>query len=371
MKIGIDAKWYFEGPPSGKRVVRNLVDHFLKNDKVNHYYLFFDRRFKGAEFYGSRYRNVTCCYVWADNNLISNVVILPRLSKRFGLDVVLYQNFISPFDKSKRIAYIHDVLFLSNPEYYTIYERLYFAPLRFLTKLAELVVTVSEEEKMRLLKYKYASDPDKVIVAYHGVDESFVPKERLGSNKIAEVRARYRLPEDFLLYVGRLNLRKNVDHLLEAIPLLKDKFIPLVIVGADDWKKSNHMVIIKNLGIEERVQFTGAIFDDLNVVYALGKVFCFPSYAESFGLPPLEAMAAGLPVVVSNTTSLPEICGEAGNFIDPNSSPQIAATIDLLLADQDLYQEKRNQGINRASTFTWDNTVQVLLNSMRRLVANK
>ncbi|MBI1770268.1 MAG: hypothetical protein HYR67_18010 [Bacteroidetes bacterium] len=142
MKIGIDAKWYFEGPPSGKRVVRGLVDSILTMDDDNHYYIFLNRRHKSEEFSTQGKKKVTLCYVWAGNNFLSTVFVLPFFSNRYSLDCLLYQTFISPFDKGKRVAYIHDVLFLSNPEYYTIYERLYFTPLKFLTKRSHLIITV-------------------------------------------------------------------------------------------------------------------------------------------------------------------------------------------------------------------------------------
>jgi len=273
----------------------------------------------------------------------------------------LYQTFISPFGKGRKIAYIHDVLFLSNPEFYTLYERLYFAPLKLLTHWASAIITVSNEEKNRLLKYKYAEDPDKIVVAYHGVDPSFAPRESQPVAAVEEMRRKFNLPDLFLLYVGRLNLRKNIDNLLRAVPLLEDKKVLLVIVGADDWKKTNHGRIIRQLGIESRLNFTGAIYKDLGVVYSLATVFCFPSQAESFGLPPLEAMASGVPVVVSNTTSLPEICGEAGNYINPDRPEEIASAIDNLLINHQLYEHKKQLGLKQAKKFTWERAAQTTI----------
>jgi len=368
MKIGIDAKWYFEGPPSGKRVVRSLVDHMLEIDDENEYYIFLNKKSIAENFKWKSKKNVKCFYVWAGNNLLSDLFILPFYSNRYGLDALLYQNFISPFDKAKRIAYIHDVLFLSNPEYYTIFERLYFAPLRFLTKRSDAIITVSEEEKNRLLQYGFSDDAEKIVVAYHGVDDSFMPREKIPTATLEEARQKFDIPDRFLLFVGRLNLRKNVDNLLRAIPLLEDKTIPLVIVGADNWKKSNHEVIINTLGIQHRVHFTGAIYKELGAIYAMGTVFCFPSYAESFGLPPLEAMASGIPVVVSGTTSLPEVCGKAGNYVDPNNPVDIAQKIDALLMDGHLYAEKKILGLEQAKKFTWKQAAESVIKCIKATV---
>ncbi|MBS1505292.1 MAG: glycosyltransferase family 4 protein [Bacteroidetes bacterium] len=363
MRIGIDAKWYFEGPPSGRRVVRCLTDALIALDDKNEYFILLNSKHKNRKFPGSTRKNVTCCYVWAGNNLLSNVFVLPYFSSKHKLDVVLYQNFVSPFDSAKRIAYIHDVLFLSNPEFYTAYERLYFSPLKFLTKRSDRIITVSEEEKRRLLKYGYGNESTKIDVAYHGVDPTFKPIEEYSRETLNQIKVKYNLPEEFLLFVGRLNLRKNIDNLLRAIPHLKNKNIPLVIVGADNWKKSNHIEIIKILGIENRIVFTGAIYDELPIVYAMAKIFCFPSFAESFGLPPLEAMASGVPIVVSNTTALPEICGDAGTYVTPDKPEEIANEIDALLADSERQLEYRRKGVERAKKFTWEEAAKAVLKS--------
>jgi len=362
MKIGIDAKWYFEGPPSGKRVIRSLVDNMLEIDDKNEYFIFLNKKHKAESFPFKNKKNVTLLYVWSGNNALANLFVLPLFSNKYDLDVTLYQTFSSPFDRAKRIAYIHDVLFLSNPEYYTIYERLYFAPLKSLTRRSNAIITVSEEEKKRLLHFRYSDHPEKITVVYHGVDSSFAPPGKNNNAMIEHLKRKFNLPNAFLLFVGRLNLRKNVDNLLRAIPLLKNKEIPLVIVGADNWKKSNHTAIIKGLGVENRIHFTGAVYKELGMIYSMATIFCFPSHAESFGLPPLEAMASGVPVVVSNTTSLPEICGQAGTYVNPDRPDEIAAAIDNLLGNRQLYEEKRQLGLVQAKKFTWKRAAQITIN---------
>lgn len=360
MKIGIDAKWYVEGPPSGRRVVRALVDALVQNHPEHEFYLFLDRRQQRVPFPFSA-KHIHCVYVWARNNQLSNLFVVSHHASRLKLDVVLYQNFISLFGSSRKVAYIHDVLFLSNPEYYTLTERLYFSPLRFLTRRADAVITVSEEERKRLIRFSYASDPARISVAHHGVDSSFKPRELHDPTLVKSIQDRYQLPERFLLYVGRLNLRKNVDNLLRAIPLLKDQGIPLVVVGSSNWKESDHESTVQSLGIGNRIRFIGSVFENLGVIYSLSTVFCFPSFAESFGLPPLEAMASGVPVVVSNTTSLPEVCGDAGTYSDPNDPASIAAAIDSLLGNDQFYADKRRRGLSQAARFTWQRAATTVL----------
>lgn len=367
MKIGIDAKWYFEGPPSGRRVVRALTDALLQLDDRNEYVIFLDSRFRKEKFYIPQGRKATCEYIWAGNNLLSNLFVLPRASARSRVDVLLCQNFVSPLG-TRQVAYIHDVLFLSHPQFYTLIERIYFSPLRFLTRFARRVITVSEEEKKRLVSHHFGK-PAIIDVIHHGVDPGFHPLPGYPVTVVEEIKQRYKLPDRFILFVGRLNLRKNVENLLRALPLMKDQLIPLVIVGADDWKQSAYRKIVEDLRLSQRVHFTGAIHSDLGIVYALSTLFCFPSHAESFGLPPLEAMASGVPIVVSNTTSLPEVCGEAGTYINPESPSEIAHAIDNLLSNGQLYDQKRALGLKQASKFTWQATAARVIETMKSATA--
>jgi glycosyltransferase involved in cell wall biosynthesis len=371
MRIGIEAKWYFEGPPSGKRVIRNLVDTMLKIDRENEYVIFLHAKHRDQKFPYPEHEKLKLCYVWAGNNALSNIFVIPFYAGKYKLDAVLYQTFSSPFGKAKKIAYIHDVLFLSNPEYYTGYERLYFSPLKFLTKRSDAIVTVSEEEKKRLLDFDFSHRAEKITVAYHGVESAFKPRDHYTEETLASVKKKFGLPDRFLLFVGRLNLRKNVDNLLRALPLVQDKEIPLVVVGADDWKKSNHARTVEETGMANRIIFTGAIYKELGIVYSLATVFCFPSYAESFGMPPLEAMACGIPVVVSKTTSLPEVCGEAGSYVDPEKPAEIAAAVDKLLSNSQLYSEKKRQGLEQVKKFTWEQASQRILTCIDTAVNGK
>ncbi|MFL5808986.1 MAG: glycosyltransferase family 4 protein, partial [Flavisolibacter sp.] len=182
------------------------------------------------------------------------------------------------------------------------------------------------------------------------------------------IRKKLDLPARYILFVGRLNARKNIEALLKAMVVLADKDIRLVVVGSQEWKAPD-LQTLTSVELAEKVQFTGSVNDrELSMIYAMATIFCFPSFAEGFGIPPLEAMASGVPVIVSNTTSIPEVCSDAALYINPHKPEEIANSIMLLLNDKSLYQEKRAAGLKRAKLFTWENTAHGILQSMTRIV---
>jgi glycosyltransferase involved in cell wall biosynthesis len=366
MKLGIDAKWFFDGPPSGRVVIENLVKNIIMINNHNRLHcqlhLFFkecDKR-KTFPYYD---KSIHCHYIRGKNNFISNVLFLPLYCIGLKLDVVICQNF-SPFCSSfKRISYIHDIIYVSHPEFFTITERLYFFPIKFLARRAHRICTISESEKRRLINSKFGTD-EKIDVIHHGITDEFKPKEQHSDELLKAVILKYNLPEKFILYVGRLNLRKNILNLVKSIPLLEDRKIPLFLAGQYDWKTFNADDLACRLGIKNRIILTGFVENEyLPVLYALSTIFCFVSYEEGFGLPVLEAMATGVPVVVSNSSSIPEVCGDAGNYVDPHDPQSIATTIDSLLNNEELYAKKRTLGLKRASFFKWRHSAEKIIQS--------
>lgn len=366
MKIGIDAKWYFEGNPSGRVVVRNLVDNLIAQKHSHKLYLFIDQKFS-EQSQELKSENVIIVPIWSKINLLSNMFVLPYWAGKFNLDIVLFQSFINLYPlRSKKVAFIHDVLFLDYPNFFSLSERIYFSPMSWLARKANCIITISESEKHRLLKH-HVGDSQSIKVVHHGVNPNFKPLDDYTLEQITNFNNKYKLPNEYLLYVGRLNIRKNLLNLVRALKYLENPDIKLVIVGAVDHKNSELQPLLYEYNFKERVIFTGHVPDnDLYLFYARSKIFCFPSYAEGFGMPPLEAMRCGIPVIISNTTSLPEVCGEAGSYIDPNSPLDIALKINLLLKNKDFYKLKRQQSIVHSHIFSWvqsaESVIQILEN---------
>lgn len=370
MRIGIDAKWYFGGPPSGIRVIQNLVNSLIEFNEESEFYIFLDSKYKKLEFIHSKNNRVKCIYIWAGNNLLSNVFVLPLIANRYNLDILVFQNFVSPLYTGKKVAYIFDVLFMSFPQFFTKRERLYFFFIKYLVCFADKIITLSNEEKKRLVKFGFASE-NKVEAIYLGIDDSFKILQNHSKAVVAHVKSKYDLPDRFILYVGRLNTRKNIENLIKALPLINERNIPLIIVGKEDWKHANYKELVDQVGIRNRIIFTGWTEEsELPIIYALATIFCFPSYAEGFGLPPLEAMASGVPVISSNTTCLPEICGEAALYVSPENPSELVLAINQLLEKKELYEEMTKKGILHTKEFSWEKTAVKFYNTLLATVNN-
>jgi glycosyltransferase involved in cell wall biosynthesis len=194
-----------------------------------------------------------------------------------------------------------------------------------------------------------------VTVVYGGIDHSqFRPLEMMAAER-DEVRRRYGLPERFLLYVGKIQPRKNLVRVIEALHRVRSEHgeLHLVIAGAGGWMNRDIEATIARLGLSRHVHFTGWIHDDLTALYNLADMVVFPSLYEGFGFPVLEAMACGTPVVTSRTSSLAEVAGEAALLVDPASVEAIAEAIGRLLADVELRDHLATAGLARAAEFTW------------------
>ena len=368
MKIGIEAKWLFHGPPSGQRVVRNLIRGLADVVADDEIHLILDTRARGQELPidipGDR-----CHYVWARNNQLANLLVVPRVADRAGLDAVVYQNFVPPRATARhvRIAFVNDVIFESHPEFFTRSERLYFKSLRFLTSTADRVCTLSDSEAARLVRFNYAS-ADRVDVVPMAVDDTFAPREHMSRPTVEALFERLNVPETFVLYAGRLNVRKNVATLIRAMSFVSTD-LELVIVGARDATSADFDSIARDAGVSNRVRFLGPLEDEaLSILYAAASVFCFPSFDEGFGLPPLEAMASGTPTIVSNAPAMVETCGDAAVYVDPNDAVAIARAIDALVADPERRTALRYAGLERARSYTWNDAAHRLLGSVHTAV---
>jgi glycosyltransferase involved in cell wall biosynthesis len=284
------------------------------------------------------------------NPFIRIPLSFPLELRREKLDVFHAQYILPPWCNCRTINTIHDILFESHPEFYTRAENAYFrALIPGSARRADHIITVSQFSKKDIVS-RYKVDPDKVTVVEHESRDEF---RLMNSDECKEIILRkYGIVAPFALYVGRVNPRKNLVRLVEAFSRLYRKGVrhKLVIVGKHDWMAEKVVQQVKNASLEDAVIFTGYIdSDDVPVFYNAAEMLVFPSICEGFGLPVMEAMACGVPVITSYGSSLEEVAGGAAILIDPCSIDSIADAMERVIAHPQLASSLREQGLKRAA----------------------
>ncbi|GHU53213.1 glycosyl transferase family 1 [Clostridia bacterium] len=278
---------------------------------------------------------------------------------RSDADITHFFNFIvPPFVKGKTIATVHDMAVHRFPETVRAKTKyMLFASLKKSFKRADMILTVSEFSKREILRF-YDYPEEKIRVVYNGVDlRKYNPQ--IGGEKIDETKAKYGLPEEYILYLGTLEPRKNIERLIDAYARVKANVPPLVLAGGKGWLYKGIFEKVKSLNLEKNVIFTGYIDGtDKPALYAGAMFFVFPSLYEGFGLPPLEAMACGTPLLVSNAASMPEVCGDCAVYTDPESVSEIAEGLKRLSGDKLLRNSLSAAGLSRAKLFDWDESAR-------------
>ena len=268
---------------------------------------------------------------------------------------------LPPLVPCRAVVTIHDCIHLMFPQYLPNrlahgYAR---ANLWAAAKRAERILTVSETSKADILRYCDVP-ADRIIVVYNAIDERFATPP--DDEAVARVRERYRLDGPFALYVGNIKPHKNLERLIDAFDLVRRggfERLELLIIGDQISKYPRLRRAVDQHKLHKHVRFLGFVADDtLAALYRLATVFVFPSLYEGFGLPPLEAMASGTPVVTSNRSSLPEVVGDAAVLVDPYSAASIAEGIQTVLSDAGLRRALSARGLARAREFSWEASVR-------------
>jgi glycosyltransferase involved in cell wall biosynthesis len=277
----------------------------------------------------------------------------PLEFSREKLEVFHAQYIIPPFCNCGSVATIHDILYESYPQFFTAIENLRFRTLiPWSARRADHIITVSQFSKCDIVN-RYHIDPEKITV----VDEAPRSEFRLMELDLCRetIEEKYGISGPYILYVGRVNARKNLSRLVEAFSVLKRKGFhhKLVIVGKRDLQAQQVVERVRDLAIEDQVIFTGYVdWDDVPVFYNAAAVFAFPSICEGFGAPVLEAMACGIPVVTSFGSSLEEVAGGAALLADPLSVESLATALERILSDCELAAALRKKGLKRVTDFS-------------------
>lgn len=366
MKIGIDAKWFFDGPPSGVNVVRNLVKSLITENDNNELYIFLNSQSRiKKHLLPSNSKNVFYIFIPSKLNIVTNLFYFPIYFYKLNLDVVLFQNYVPLYKlgKTKYINYVHDLLFLDYPHFFSKIELFLYKFILLSIKISDFVLTISQTERNRILKYSNINE-NKISFIYHGVDFIFKKMSFLSREQIL---VKHKLPEKYILYVGRINIRKNIIALLKCLPHLIMNFdVSLVIVGKEENNDINITEVIKEMGIEKSVFILGHLPDnELSEIYSASSLFVFPSYAEGFGLPPLEAMQSGIPTIVSRIQPFIELFGNSVLYFNPKNHFELQNKIAYILVNQKLRDRYITRGIEKANSYSWNKSAIQFFNIIK------
>jgi glycosyltransferase involved in cell wall biosynthesis len=287
-------------------------------------------------------------------------IFLPALASRYSLDVLHSPHYTMPlFNSAPSVVTFHDMTFFLYPGQHELYKRIFFrVGIHLSARRARAIIADSESTRqdiLRLLKL----NPPRVVAVPLGVSPDF---RRIDDRAALEaIRRKYHLPDQIILYVGVLEPRKNLPTLVRAFKSLVDRGIPhaLVLVGRKGWMYTELFQVVERLGLRERVIFPGYVPDEeLPLLYSAADLFVYPSLYEGFGLPVLEAMACGVPVVTSNVSSMPEIAGDAALLVDPRQVDELAGAMYRSVTDRALHDALGQKGQARAKLFSWERTAR-------------
>ncbi len=335
----------------------SLAREFLKIDPKNSYKIIHGRNnpenFLGLE----KQEEIIPLRGWG------KMLKLPMILQQNNFDVVHVTENACPFfwcGSYKKIVNIHDLMPLAlpgavNKKTFLYYK--FFLP-RALKKV-DLIITSSQHSKNDIIRF-YGINENKIKIIYHGVPDNYF--KEINSEDLEKFKAKYQINEPYILSVSGINFRKNLKTVLLAYSQMDQKIkntYKIYLVGKAEWEARETRDIIKKLGLENNVRILGEVPEgDLPYFYKLAKVFTFPSLYEGFGLPIVEAMAVGCPVISSNATCLPEITGGAAILVDPNDISGWKESMSQVLESNKLANDLIEKGKKRAQQFSWQNSAR-------------
>jgi glycosyltransferase involved in cell wall biosynthesis len=357
MRVAIDARKLHDFGIG--TYIRNLLRHLARTDQNTEFVLLCGEADLGvAAQLGPNFRAVL---EPSPNYSLREQVHVPWVLRRERPNVYHAPHYVLPAGvRCPSVVTIHDCIHLMFPQY--LPNRVAYAYARAqmwsAARRSNCILTVSEASKRDIL-HLFNVAPEKIVVVYNAIDSHFsvTPSEEA----VARVRERYQLDHRFVLYVGNIKPHKNLVRLIEAFDELRRgelEDLKLLIIGDQISKLPALRRAVHRHKLHKHVRFLGYLADDqLAILYRLASVFAFPSLYEGFGLPPLEAMASGTPVVTSNVSSLPEVVGGAAVLVDPYDVDAIVDGLRRVLTNPTLAAEMRQKGIARAREFSWERSV--------------
>ncbi len=361
MRIGINTRFLLSNKMEGFGwYTYEIVRRIVKNHPEHEFVFFFDRPYDEKFIFSDNVtpivlspqaRHPFLFYIWFE-------FAIKRALKKHKIDLFFSPDgYLSLSSKIDQIGVIHDINFEHNPKDVKWLARKYyhyFFP-RF-AKKAKHIITVSEYSKADISE-TYGIHTSKITSIWNGASDLFKPMDNT-----SEIQLKFANGKPYFLFVGALSPRKNLKRLIEAFEIFKTNNpksnYQLVIVGKELWKNSNTGITISK-SIQEQIHFTGHVaLNELVEIMGAASVFTFVPYFEGFGIPLLEAMKCGTPILSGDKTSLPEVAGNAALYCDPLNTNDIAEKLTILALDNELQKELSKKGIERGEMFSWDKAAE-------------
>jgi glycosyltransferase involved in cell wall biosynthesis len=370
MKIGIEGQRLFRAKKHGMDMVAlELINNLQKIDNQNEYIVYVNPdedkdclketdNFKIVELEGGSYPN------WEQR-------ALPKAALKDGCDILHCTSNTAPIrSKVPLVVTLHDIIYMEkNPltqKGFTTYQKFGNFYRRFVVpriiKKSKRIITVSNYEKNRIAEFFGLKDK-RLVAIYNGVSEHFIKTEN--QEWLNQMKTKYELPNKFLFFIGNTDPKKNTPGVLKAFSSFikqSEEKIPLVM---PDYNRDHLNAILEQIGDKDlinHIHLTGYIDNkELPAIYNLCEIFLYPSNRESFGIPMLEAMRCGVPVITSNTSSMPEVSGGAAYIVNPAEPEEITNGIFTLLKDDKMRAELVSKGYENAKKFSWENMAKDVL----------
>ncbi|TAK96251.1 glycosyltransferase family 1 protein [Patescibacteria group bacterium] len=383
MRVGIDIRSLGEDRKSGVgEYVVNLLEHLFQLDSKNEYILFYNSFSETNTNFSAllRFPNVSVKRSRFPNKLLNLSLWYlrwPHLDRLLGgVDVLFFPNlaFAAWSRQTKTVLTVHDLSFEYYPETFSWKRRAwhFFINPRSLCRRADQIVAVSDSTGSDIAR-EYDIDGKFIRVIRSAAASAIRPVSRNDANLVI-VQSKYNLPYKFILFLGTVEPRKNIESVVRAYEQLRQEHqveldrYKLVIAGAPGWKCAEIYQTIHDSAFANDILLTGPVAEEDKVyLLNLASLFVYPSLFEGFGFPPLEAMQAGVPVITSNNSSLPEVVGEAAVTIDPDRPDELYQAMRNILLDTQLQELLRARGLERAKKFSWEKAAREFLETVNKL----
>lgn len=375
MKIAIDIRCLMNPNYSGvAQYAYNQLDNLFKLDSQNQYKLFYNSsqnieanlpkfNYPNVRFYGFKYPNklLNSSFLFLHWPAIDQLVS--------GCDIFFLPNpnFYSFSPDARIVTTIHDLSFELYPDFFSAKQRIWHKLInaKKLAAKSRAIIADSSNTKNDLVKL-YGIAESKIKVIYPGIDHA--KYKVIEPGQLQEIKNSYNLPDSFILFLGTIEPRKNIEGIIDAFNLAKAEYqalenLNLVIAGAKGWKCQRIFQAAEKSPFANQIKFLGYVPEaDKPYLYNLAGLFVFPSFYEGFGLPVLEAQACGLPVIASDISAFPEVLSDSAYLINPDNLNEIAQAINQIFSQSELKQSLIQKGLQNSQGFSWQNCAQETLN---------